>query len=184
MPAATFEVEEKSAGWQAIQRMLLSLRQGGSYVKAGVLGTAAAEQHEDEDDATGLTNVDLAVIQEFGTESIPPRPFVNGTFALHQREYVQRLRELLPKVYAQRISIAFMMEVVGQQMASDMRNRISLGDPPFTPNAPATIKAKLRKGQWNRKGKAQAAGQGPMPLIDTGRLRNAISHEVVLKEES
>lgn len=176
----TFQIEENSVGWQAIQRMLDSLRKGESYVKAGVTGAAAAEVHDDEEEP--LTNVDLAVIHEFGTEHIPPRPAINGTFVLHQAEYIRRLRELMPMVYEQRITIPFLLEVVGQQMASDMRNRISSGDPPFTPNAPSTIARKLKRGAWNKKGKAQAAGRGPMPLLDTGRFRNSITHEVVVKE--
>jgi hypothetical protein len=181
--AATFEIEENSVGWQGIQRMLRSLRAGESYVKAGVTGAAASEQHDAEDDAP-LTNVDLAVIHEFGAPSrnIPPRPAINGTFALHRDEYIKRLRDLMPKVYEQRITITFMLEVVGQQMASDMRNRISSGEPPFAPNAPSTLARKLAKGTWNRKGKAQAAGQQPMPLLDTGRFRNSITHEVVITE--
>lgn len=181
MATGTFKIEENSAGWQAIQRMVKSLQQGESYVKAGVTGPAAEKREHDDEDGEGLTNVELAVIHEFGTEHIPARPAINGTFVLHRDEYIRRLREVLPKVYEGKVTIPFMLEVVGQQMARDMRNRISDGEPPFVPNAPSTIAAKLRKGAWNKKGKAQAAGQEPKPLLDTGRFRNSITHEVVVQ---
>lgn len=183
MPRASFQVEENSSGWKAIQRMLQSLRQGDSYVKAGVTGKAAVEQHDDEADDEGLTNVDLAVIHEFGVPGrIPARPFINGTFVLRRDEYVRRLRQLLPAVYEAKITIAFMLEVVGQQMASDMRTRMVEGTGIPPPLAASTIRRKRAKGAWNKNGKAQAAGQEPRPLVETGRMRNSITHEVVMQE--
>jgi phage gpG-like protein len=177
---ATFQIEEKSDGWKRLQALLKSMRQGESYVKAGVTGEAAAEQHDDEDGSVPLTNVDLAVIHEFGTASIPARPFINGTFILHRDEYVRRLRELLPKVYEGRTTIPVMLEIVGMQMARDMRNRMVEGDGIPPPLAPSTLAAKRAKGAWNKRGKA--ANVEPRPLVDTGRLRNSITHEVVIKE--
>lgn len=180
MASASFKVEENSAGWQAIQRALASLRQGDSYVKAGITGAGATTPREDGDEGAPLTNAELATVQEFGTKDIPPRPFVNGTFLLHREQYIGSLKTLLPAVYAGRVTIPFMLNVVGLQMASDMKERIAAGEPPFTPNAPSTIAAKLRKGKWNKGG--LAADASPKPLINTGRMRNAITHEVVLQE--
>jgi phage gpG-like protein len=175
---ATFTIDEKADGWKRLQALLRSMRQGESYVKAGVTGQAATEQHDDEDGAAPLTNVDLAVIHEFGTATIPPRPFINGTFILHRDEYIRRLRELLPKVYEGRTTIPVMLEIVGMQMARDMRNRMvdGAGIPP--PLAESTIARKRASGAWNKRGKA--ANVDPRPLVDTGRLRNSITHEVVL----
>jgi phage gpG-like protein len=179
VPRATFTVDEKSDDWKRLQALLKSMRQGESYVKAGVTGEAAAEEHDPDGEGAPLTNVDLAVIHEFGTASIPARPFINGTFILHRDEYVRRLRELLPKVYEGRTTIPVMLEIVGMQMARDMRNRMveGAGIPPSL--AESTIEAKRAKGAWNKRGKA--ANVDPRPLEDTGRLRNSITHEVVLQ---
>lgn len=178
MARATWRVDEKSDGWKRLQALLQSMRQGESYVKAGVTGAEAVAPRDDEEGAK-LTNVDLAVIHEFGVPGrIPARPFINGTFLLKREEYIKRLRELTPKVYEGRLAIPKMLEILGMQMARDMRNRMvdGAGIPP--PLAESTIAQKRAKGAWNKKSKA--ANVDPRPLVDTGRLRNSITHEVVI----
>lgn len=194
----TSEVVENSEGWRKLIALVEDLRDGRAYVKAGVIGSPAHEERgrhsyshaHGEDDAYGaptaaesaepMTNVRLAMIHEFGTDTIPARPFILGTFELQREKYVRILgRTVLPAVIAGRTTIDQGLEVIGHMMASDMRNRIvdGAGIPP--PLAPSTVKTKLAKGRW--KGPDGGASDGsPRPLVDTGRLRNSITHAVVL----
>jgi phage gpG-like protein len=192
-----FEVGADLRGWRAIERALSTLRAGGSYVKAGVVGDAAAkvEPHGiNEDRPAKLTNAQLAAIHEFGTTiatssrsggsvvGIPARPFILGTFSLHEAEYRRLLAEkILPAVLRLKLTPEAGLKILGEKMSSDMRNRMVEDPSPFIPNAPSTIRAKMRKGKWNKKGKA--AGVAPRPLVDTGRLRKSISYAVVIKDE-
>lgn len=182
-----FDVREDSSGWKLLENVLKTLRDGGSYVKAGVVGEPAREAHP-KVDAEGnevggpLTTAQLAAIHEFGTDTIPARPFILGTFELKRGEYLKLLRTtIVPAIYAARTSPAKGLEVLGHMMARDMRNRIVEGEGIPPPLAESTIKAKLRKGEW--KGPDGGASDGaPRPLLDTGRMRNAITHEVVLAD--
>lgn len=179
--AGEFEIEENLAGWKAIERALETLRAGGSYVKAGVIGDAAAKEEHGE--GGKLTNATLAAIHEFGTAKIPARPFILGTFTLNGAKYRALLAEkVLPAVLRLKITPAQGLKILGEIMASDMRNRIVEGDGIPPPLAPSTVKKKLAKGRW--KGPDGGASDGmPRPLVDTGRLRNSISYAVVVQEE-
>jgi hypothetical protein len=188
-------VDVRSDGWKNLVRILDDLRDGRSFVKAGVIGDPAREERgrhgyaraHGEDDAYGagpsgepLTNAGLAAILEFGTDTIPGRHLIFGTFDMNRAKYVRILgRTVLPAVLRGRVTIEHGLEVIGQMMASDMRNRIVDGEGVPPPNAPSTVRKKLAKGKW--KGPDGGASDGaPRPLLDTGRFRNSITHAVVL----
>lgn len=184
-----FRIDERSTAWDALRRTVENLKtHEGAFVKVGVVGAKAGEQHPEDDAAeapTGkaLTNGELARIHEFGVPGkIPARPFILGTFSLLRAKYLGLLKtKILPGIYLAKITAAQGLKIMGTIMAKDIRNRIvdGAGIPP--PNAPATIAAKRRRGRWNKKGKAASAE--PRPLVDTGRLRNSISYAVVLGGE-
>lgn len=179
-----FKIEENAEGWMKLRDALDALRAGDAYVKAGVIGDPAREAHDTE--GGPLTTARLAAIHEFGTDTIPARPFILGTFDLNRKKYVDLLRTtVIPAIYAGRVSVRKGLEVVGHMMASDMRNRIveGAGIPP--PLAESTIQAKIRKGAWNKRAGMKRGEEGPpmapRALIDTGRMRNAITHEVAFE---
>lgn len=153
-------VREVDRGWNQIRAQLKALKQGDSYVKAGVLGDAGA--HE----GSNLTNVDLALIHEFGTRDgrIPERSFIRSSFEHNRAEYIENLRKLIKGVYENKMTIPRALGIMGLKMASDMKKGITTGEGIPPPNAPATIAAK----------------GSSRPLVDRGRLVNSISHEVVV----
>ena len=57
----------------------------------------------------------------------------------------------------------------GEQMVDDIKNSIENGS--WTPNAPATVRAKARKGK----------GEPDHPLMDTGSMLAAVKFEVIDK---
>lgn len=175
-------------GWK---RLLAAARQlevdRGVYAKAGIIGTKAAEKHEDPE-GTPLTNAQLAAIHEFGVPGrIPARPFILGTFLLHRAEYRAQLRKLVGTWYQRAANAGPMplrqaLGLLGLKMESDMRKRVIQGAGIPPPNAPSTIRKKLKKGAWNRGG--AAGGQSPRPLVDTARMIGAVASTVVTGKES
>lgn len=177
-----FEIDEKSTAWEALRRTLENLQSNeGAFVKVGVVGEKAGADHVEEGEPPqGMTNGELARIHEFGVPGkIPARPFILGTFALNRARYLSLLKtKILPGIYLAKITAAQGLKLMGELISSDIRNRMvdGAGIPP--PLAASTITDKIRRGTWNKKGKARKAA--PRPLIDTGRLRNSVSYAVVM----
>lgn len=165
-------------GWQRIQRAAKSLATSKHFVKAGVLGSKAQEERDEAHVANGgsqwepMTNVKLALIHEFGTKDgrIPERSFIRSSFRKHRRSYEALLARLIgDSVFAGKITFDVALGLVGQKMASDMRQGIRDFIPP--PNAPSTLARKLALTRPGAKG-------APIPLIDTGRLLASITYGI------
>ena len=121
----------------------------GSAVKVGVLGSEGSDQ------------VMIATWNEFGTETIPERSFMRSTMRAEQDKYTDAMAKGMERVLSGKMSVEQVLGLVGLQVVSDVQKTITdLDDPP---NADATIE---RKGSSN-------------PLIDTGRMRQSISFDVV-----
>lgn len=109
---------------------------------------------------TSADNVDIAIINEFGTATIPSRPFI-GTSGDHFKEqWLQLMARTLGLAVDKKISIEKALEIVGQRAAADMKT--VLRDTMWQPNAPSTI---AKKGSSR-------------PLIDSRQLLNSISYGV------
>ncbi len=164
----------------------------GMHAKAGVLGAKAKEDHPGGE-GKKLTNVQLAAVHEFGVPGrIPARPFIQGTFRLHRDEYRAQLRRLAGSWFTRAAGKAMELRralgLMGLKMAADMKDRVLTGAGIPPPNAPSTIARKLKKGAWKGRSPAEeaansAAGRGPRPLVDTGRLVGSISHAVESGQE-
>ncbi|MFZ5440466.1 MAG: hypothetical protein ACOZQL_10680 [Myxococcota bacterium] len=127
------------------------------FVKVGVLGKTAVRD-------LGLDNVALAVTHEFGVPGrIPSRPFLRSTFDLKRDDWGNLLARLITKALKGSITVEQVLGLIGQRASADVRNRITVGTSPFVPNAPFTI---AQKGSSR-------------PLVDTGRLVQSISYQVV-----
>ncbi len=103
----------------------------------------------------GLTLASNALIQEKGTQHIPPRPFMNTGF----NRYVSKKTAIAKAVRAvveQKISPKAGDTRLGVLLQSEIQKAITGGG--FAPNKPSTIK---------RKGSSR-------PLVDTGKLRQGV----------
>lgn len=171
-----FVITEIDRGWKQIRASLKALKDGDSYVKVGVLGTGSGMKNRER---TGpVTNVDLAVIHEFGAPSanIPERSFIRSSFDANRHQYIADLRKLMTSVYENKMTVARALGIMGLRMSTDMKKRITTGDGISPANTPEVFMRKLLKNtaRFNKTGAA------PRPLVDTGRLVGSISHEVVL----
>lgn len=112
-------------------------------------------------------NIDKGFWSEFGTETIPERPFLRNAMRNNRDDYRAAMRTAAKTIIRtaarggdSRTSLVRALRRLGLKTANDVKWEITaLSDPP---NAPATIE---RKGSSN-------------PLIDTRVMRNAVSSKV------
>ena len=159
---ARVSVKVQRRGGKKLQRLLREAGKGGvSGVKVGFFSTARYE------DGTPVAAV--AAWNEFGTETIPERPFFRNALAESERG--------VSNILAKGIDTKKM--VVDEQLAGRVGEYVqgkiqdsivALNDPP---NSPATI-AQKRKKLHGKKG----TGGGETPLIDTGVMLHAVAWEV------
>lgn len=130
------------------------------------VGVISSAQYEN-----GESVAMVARVQEYGTNKIPPRPFMRP--AIHKNLNAWR------EIYAQNVTKALQsgntrqpLELVGLQAVGDIKRGIkAVTNPPLKP---ATIANRLR-GK-NTKGANMTTAT--KPLIDTGLLLNSINYEV------
>lgn len=108
-----------------------------------------------------LTKVELATLQEYGSSTIPARPFMGQTFDKRTEE-IAAMSEILHAGYLDgTFGKAKALSTLGDWYTKETQKEIKGGD--FVANAPSTIK---RKGGRNT------------PLIDSKEnLLNGISHK-------
>lgn len=169
------KITDRDTGWGALWKAIREITSNGSYAKVGLIGDGAAKA-EHESEGKPLTNVELMAIHEFGTGTVPERSVIRKVFDAERENYVALLRRLVPGIYEGRASPKKVLDIVGMRAKFDMKNFI-LDGKVTPPLSEATIKAKERKGRWN---KGSTASRSPIPLVDTGRLAASIDHSVVI----
>ncbi len=121
--------------------------------------------HEGAGEHEGTSLAEIAMYNEFGTRTIPARPFMRSTIdaqdAAMQKLFANNVEKMLSgKGKGKNLSVAAILELVGARLASAIQRKITSIRSPR--NAKSTIK---KKGSSN-------------PLIDTGAMRQAISWRV------
>lgn len=165
MPS-TVTVKVIDRGWEDIKRRVERLHGGAAVVKVGVQGAQGAANHQDG----RLTVAQIAQVHEFGkvihhpklgrTTVIPERSFLRATIDQYAAALARRNVLLVQGYMLGKFELHSALELLGQYVVGLIKQRIALGIPP--PNRPSTI---ARKGSSK-------------PLIDTGQLRNSITHKV------
>lgn len=132
----------------------------GAHVVVGVRGQKGAARVDG--DKSPLTLVEVATVNEYGSEDghVPERSFLRSTFDAQKTEIGRAMAAGLDKIILGRGTTDDLLGRVGLKLAGDVVQTINTGVPPS--NAPATI---ARKGSSHT-------------LIDEGRLRQSIDHEV------
>ena len=150
MPSKTFKIKDTDKG---LKKLLRKWRLKKSpKVKVGVLG---GDRKNDQ-----INNVQLAIIHEFGTDKIPKRSFIRDSVD-QNKDKIQKVISREAKAIAdEKYNTSVAMERLGLYIVGVIKKRISTGIPPA-----------LEENTIKRKGSS-------IPLIDTGQLRNSITHEV------
>ena len=143
------------AEWQATaagEKLLAQLESlDGASAAAGV------EEGRSYPDGTPVSEV--ALYNEYGTSTIPARPFLSRAWE-NSSEQIRSLCRQLAAGLAEGGDADSALEEIGRALQEAVREEILSGD--FEPDAPATI---VRKGSSR-------------PLIDTGELLDSITWEV------
>ena len=141
--------------------------EGAKYIKAlqdlDGLEVAVGFQAGQGTYEDGTDLVEVVAYNEFGTSTIPPRPFMKQSFENHP-DKLGEIREQIIKRLLSGASAEQAMNEAGVFLKGLMQEEIVTGE--FVPNAPSTIK---------KKGSAT-------PLIDTGQMRQSVNY-IVRKSE-
>ncbi len=149
-------VIDRDLGLRKLIEQLAGLSDAPSVV-VGVTGSAGSEL------------VVIAASNEFGTADghIPERSFLRSTVDDHENEILDDLQAATEAVLDGRSTTDREFGRVGEKWVGVVKERIAAGIEPE--NAPSTARAK---------GGPDATPDDVTPLIDQGRLRNSITHEL------
>lgn len=111
------------------------------------------------------TNIELARIHEYGTETIPERSFIRSTLFEKRPAIVELIKEVKAKIYSGKMTVSQALDIIGLQVQALIRGKITDGDKAWPPLKEATIKAK----------------GSSKPLIDTGQLLKSVTYKKVIK---
>jgi hypothetical protein len=148
-------------GWERIQKELREL--DGAYVKVGY----PEEKSKSHDGKKPIDMAALAAIHEYGTATIPPRPFLSMTFDSNLKEIQAFIAEEKDGIIQGKRSVSKSLQRLGVFYKGKIQEIFTKGS--FQALSPKTIAARL-----TRFGKASSR-----PLIATAQLRQSVDFEVV-----
>lgn len=133
---------------------LLKKTQKHNHVAVGIL--------QDEPHDERFSMMDLAMVHEYGSRNghIPARSFIRSTCDAKRKEHLDLVRKLQWQIILGRLNAKQALTQLGEVVSKDMVQTINDG-----------IEPELKDATKKRKDSSK-------PLIDTGRLKGAITHEV------
>lgn len=119
--------------------------------------------------ADGTPVAQVAIVQEFGTDHIPPRPFMRTTAAEKTNEWVAQFGKGAKAVANGRLTTQQVMDAMGLAIAGDIKKTIAgITSPPLKES---TVKARQR-----RYADKKTRGNLAKPLVDTAVMINSVTH--------
>lgn len=159
MIKAKVKVSEKGkAEWDKFRKEMAKIK--GSHVTVGI--HEGAGEYDD-----GVSVVQVALWNEFGTEHSPERSFIRSTLDGHIHDVNEWREDLLEKIMEGKITTQKALETIGFRLRELIKNKINSNVPPV--NAPSTVAHKKREGV------------APRTLVETGLMLRSIEFRVVLK---
>jgi len=134
-----------------IQKCPVKIREKSLTIEAGILTKA---RH-----SSGIPVAALASIHEFGTSTVPARPFIGPTAKENKKIYQKELRQMSLDILKGK-RVRAQAKELAEKVKTDIQKKIKSNIPP--PLAPATVR---------RKGHNKA-------LIDTGELLDTVAARV------
>lgn len=144
-------------GLQAVQR---ALKKEVDKLKSPHHALVGIHQSAGSVDDGTMTVATLGVIQHFGNDRIPERPWLDKGFESGVKEVLSAVREGIEKGFDSRRIAA----IAGEEATIAIQEYVN--DLQSPPNKPSTVR---KKGSSN-------------PLVDTGNMRNSITYTVVRKK--
>lgn len=152
------KTKEVDHGFKGIIKELRKLEKK-PYVKIGYpedksSTTAGKEGNE------FVTVLDVALWHEFGTTNLPERSFVRAAFDKNRTKYEKLNRELLVKIYSNKMTVEKALDILGLTIENDIKTFIKSGE--VDPDSNRAIE------------------EGGVTLIDTAQLLNSITYIKVM----
>lgn len=123
-----------------------------------------SDMHSPKDGGAAVDMADIAMFNELGTSTSPPRPFLRQTVD-DNKDKINTFCEQVAKEVAKGGTAEAGLKKMGAFGVSLVQEKIVNGS--FTPNAPATIEIK----------------GSDKPLIDTGQMRQSVHYVIRQKGE-
>lgn len=141
-------------------------------IKAGVLGGAKY--------LDGKSVADVAAYQEYGTSTIPARPFLRTTLANNSDDWAAGMGKMLGQYLAGKRDLDDVCNRMGAAMQDGILETIDSDMPP--PNSEATRKRKLERlydpeGEGTREQQIAAGAHTITTLKDSGLMRDSVSYD-------
>lgn len=153
MPIVT---REKDRGYQAVLREIKKI-QRQPHVAVGMQGREGEAIHPSDN---SVTVAQVATFNEFGTKNIPERSFIRSTMDENVRPLLKDNERLFYLIAAGKTTTEKALNTLGLKIVSLIKKKIT--DLRSPPNDPKTV---ARKKSSN-------------PLIDTGVMRQSVTHKV------
>jgi hypothetical protein len=134
-------------------------RVGNMHARVGIFSDKGGSADHD-----GSTILEIAAVHEFGSpkNNIPERSFIRSTFDKKEKELTRVVAGLSNKVMEMKMSFEKAYDILGTWGAGQVKASVQSGPHLPPPLKPATIARK----------------KSTRPLIDTGRMIGAVTHEV------
>lgn len=149
------QLKDIDKGWAKTVR---AMRNDSSHVAVGVHGAPASAPHK----GGAASVVDIATVHEFGNEKrkIPQRSFIRSTVDAERDAIARLMHREAADILTGKQTMPGALNRSGLMISGFVKKRIAAG-----------IKPDLKEATIRRKGSSK-------PLIDSGQLRNAVTHEV------
>lgn len=152
--------KSKDKGLSELMRTF-KVNAGESHVFCGYLRSSGEYKAKPGDKITNpITVAQVAMMNEFGTETAPERSFIRSTMSAIRKKLKLTIKKLSRKIVDGKIDKHAALGLVGEFVITHIKDTITDGVPP--PNAPSTVKAK----------------GSDHTLIDTGQMRDSLDYEV------
>ena len=139
---------------KGLKRITTDIKALGDYkIKMGIMGDQTVD---------GVSVVDYAMYNEFGTSTIPARPFMETTFTKHGDELVKMAQYLAGDMIDGKIKPKKVLDTLGLWYTNKIKMTIRDAKNWAVPNAASTV---AQKGSSS-------------PLIDNGRMLGAVNYEI------
>jgi len=145
------KVIDKDMGFKRIDVEVKSLH--GREVKIGIMGNESVD---------GVSVIDYAMYNEFGTNRIPARPFMSKTAEVYGPKMIKFVEFLAGRMIDGKVGPTYVLQNIGEKYQSYIQKTIRDAKNWAVPNAASTV---AMKGSSS-------------PLIDTGRMVQSVRYEV------
>lgn len=170
----TYRVDRRKRGLDNLARMYESLGAGKGRrtvsIQAGIFDTSRRTagtklfQGKAHKILEKLTNAAVASLQEYGTSTIPARPFIGPPLKMFKRKYVTMIvAALKDAMKAEREVPKSVWRKIGAAMKRDIKDYVLKGDGVPPPNAPSTLAHK----------------RGDRTLVDSKQMIKSVDYRVV-----